>query len=320
MKLFPLISLLFLATPAFALVTQQSAGVTVNNALTISSAPLQSDVTGSGTLSALNGAVTVNTNGAQTATFVCTGTWSGSINTEVTPDGSTFVGINYYAPGQGFFGVISPGVMGVMNVSGWRQFRVRMTSFTSGSAFCTIEVGAGSYLQQVYDASYTDLLGQFKLTDGTHTAAVTATGALQIDGSAVTQPVSVTGTAIMQQSPTSLNPCQNPNVTIHSASATTSGTSASQIIAASGTTQIFVCALSVIGTSGTSPTFSLVYGTGTNCATGQTTLVAPFSTTAGVMYPFSGPPVAVTPASQAVCFKDGGTSPIQSYTISYVQQ
>lgn len=324
MKFFSLIaSLLFLSTPAFAIIGVVGATIPVTGSVTVSSLPSASapnDTTASGTISALNGAVTIATNGASTVSFVCSGTWSGTISTEVSPDAATFVGMNYYAPGQGYFSIVSSGVIGAMSVGGFKQMRLRMTAFTSGSATCSIEAGQGGLLRQVYDSSYTDLLGTFKLTDGTDTAAVTAAGALQVDGSAVTQPVSISGTTAVQQISTGLNPCQNPNVTIHSVSAATSGTSASQIIAASGTTQIFICSLSVIGGSGTSPTFGLVYGTGTNCATGQTTLIANFSTTAAAMYSFAGPPVAVTPASQAVCFKDGGTSPVQEYVMSYVQQ
>ena len=77
--------------------------------------------------------------------------------------------------------------------------------------------------------------------------------------------------------------------------------------------------MTVIGVSGTAPTFSIVFGTGTNCAVGQGTLVQAFGSTAGNIYTFANP-VAVTSASQAVCYKDGGTSPIQNYQITYIQQ
>ena len=77
--------------------------------------------------------------------------------------------------------------------------------------------------------------------------------------------------------------------------------------------------MTVIEVSGTNPTLSLVYGTGANCAAGQAALVQAFGTTAGAVYTFANP-VAVTPASQAVCYLDGGTSPVQNYQITYVQQ
>lgn len=114
------------------------------------------------------------------------------------------------------------------------------------------------------------------------------------------------------------NPCENPNATLQPVLTSTTGTTATQIIAASGSTKIYVCSLNIVGVSGTTPTFSLVYGTGTNCATGQTVFLGAWTTTANTVYPFTkmGP----TPASQALCYLDGGTTPIQRVTLSYVQQ
>lgn len=114
------------------------------------------------------------------------------------------------------------------------------------------------------------------------------------------------------------NPCENPNATLQAVLISTAGTAATQIIAISGSTKIYVCSLNVVGVSGTGPTFSLVYGTGTNCATGQTVFLGAWTTALNTVYPFTkmGP----TPASQALCYLDGGTTPIQRVTLSYVQQ
>lgn len=115
------------------------------------------------------------------------------------------------------------------------------------------------------------------------------------------------------------NPCANPNANLQSVSFTTSGTTAVQQIAISGTTKVYGCALNVIGQSGTTPTFSLVFGTGTNCAVGQGTLVPAFATPANTLFPFVSP-VFVTTAGQAVCYLDTGTTPVQVVTLTYVQQ
>lgn len=114
------------------------------------------------------------------------------------------------------------------------------------------------------------------------------------------------------------NPCENPNATLQAVLISTSGTAATQIIAASGSTKIYPCSLNVVGVSGTGPTFSLVYGTGVNCATGQTVFLGAWTTALNTVYPFvkMGP----TPASQALCYLDGGTTPIQRVSLSYVQQ
>jgi hypothetical protein len=115
------------------------------------------------------------------------------------------------------------------------------------------------------------------------------------------------------------NPCQNPNATIQAVSVATSGTTAVQVIAASGTTRVYLCSMYVVGVSGTSPTFSLVYGTGTNCGTGQTTILSPFATAANTIFSFPYHFYS-TPASQAVCYLDGGTSPVQRVVVTYIQQ
>jgi hypothetical protein len=91
------------------------------------------------------------------------------------------------------------------------------------------------------------------------------------------------------------NPCQNPAATLH------------------------ICSLSVVGVSGTTPTFSLVYGTGTNCATGQTVLLGAWTTAANTVYTFSGP-VGIVPSGQALCYLDTGTTPVQRVLLTYVQQ
>jgi len=115
------------------------------------------------------------------------------------------------------------------------------------------------------------------------------------------------------------NPCHNPASVLNAVLTSTSGTSAVQIIALSGSTKIFPCSLNVVGVSGTSPTFSLVYGTGTNCATGQTVYLGAWATAANTVYPFVGP-MPPTPAGQALCYLDTGTTPVQRVTLSYVQQ
>jgi hypothetical protein len=115
------------------------------------------------------------------------------------------------------------------------------------------------------------------------------------------------------------NPCQNPAATLVGANLSTSGTSAVQIVALSGTTKIHICSLSVVGVSGTTPTFSLVYGTGTNCATGQAVLLGAWTTAANTVYTFSGP-VGIVPSGQALCYLDTGTTPVQRVLLTYVQQ
>jgi len=115
------------------------------------------------------------------------------------------------------------------------------------------------------------------------------------------------------------NPCSDPTATLVSAAGSTSGTSAVQIVAASGTAKVYICSLIVVGVSGTTPTFSLEYGTGTACAVGTTVIIGAWTTTANTVYPFQVP-VFVAPGGSEICYLDTGTSPVQRYAITYVQQ
>lgn len=147
---------------------------------------------------------------------------------------------------------------------------------------------------------------------GSGTLIVRATLTAGLIEPAPTTQLSINGTA-------GSNPCLNPHTSLQWFSTTTAGTTAAQIVALSGTTKIYVCSMSVVGVSGTTPTLSLVYGTGSNCGTGQTVLVPAFATTAAVLYSFANP-VAITAAGNALCYLDTGTTPVQSLTLTYVQQ
>lgn len=114
------------------------------------------------------------------------------------------------------------------------------------------------------------------------------------------------------------NPCPDPAAILQSTGVTTSGTTAVQIIALSGTRKIYICSLTVIGQSGTTPTFSLVQGTGTNCATSQTVVVPAFATPANTLFPFATP-VSVGVAGNALCYLQTGTTPVTKVQITYVQ-
>lgn len=116
------------------------------------------------------------------------------------------------------------------------------------------------------------------------------------------------------------NACANRNATLVSiTNSATSGTSAVQIVALSGTSKIYICSLTVLQTSGTSPTFSLESGTGTNCASSTTVLVFPFAGSATTATTFASP-VAVTAAGFALCYLQTGTTPVYKFVMTYIQQ
>lgn len=124
---------------------------------------------------------------------------------------------------------------------------------------------------------------------------------------------------ILDIAPGSGNPCVNPAANLASISGLTSTTNSTQIIAAANSAKIYICSLTIIGVSGTSPTFSLVQGSGSNCSNFQTNLIQGFQTSANQLYQFAHP-VSIGIMGNALCYKNGGNSPVQNYNITYVQQ
>jgi hypothetical protein len=115
------------------------------------------------------------------------------------------------------------------------------------------------------------------------------------------------------------NPCSNPNATPTAFNVTTSGTSLTQLIALSAGKQIFVCSIVLTSVSGTTPNYELEYGTATNCGSGTNVLVGPSATvTAGTIINYQQ--AFIVPASNALCYKMGVTTPVFNLSGWYVQQ
>lgn len=115
-----------------------------------------------------------------------------------------------------------------------------------------------------------------------------------------------------------IDPCQRSEVL--KSSVVLNVTVSAQVLAASGTTHVYVCGFSAT-VGGTSPTYQFVYGTGAVCATGQTTLSGTFAPTSGAFQTSgTGMTVFKTPASQALCLLTGGTTPSVQGVLSYVQR
>lgn len=171
----------------------------------------------------------------------------------------------------------------------------------------------GSNLHVVVDtAPSTAVTGP--LTDTQLRASAVPTSLASVPTHAVTG----SGTFNVTQVAAGGHPCQNPSATLAMVNGSTSGTAAVQLIALSGTAKIYVCSLVVVGVSGTTPTFSLSYGTGTACATGNSVILGSWTTAANTVYSFPFP-FAVTPGGQALCYVQTGTSPVSRYVLTYVQ-
>lgn len=200
------------------------------------------------------------------------------------------------------------------NTTAWKVDGSAITQPVSGTFWPVTQPVSGTFWQATQPVSGTF----FQATQPVSIASMPSTPVTGTFWQA-TQPVSI---ASMPSTPVTMaggNPCENPSATLVSATGATAGTAAVQIVALSGTTKIYICSLNVIGVSGTTPTFSLVQGTGVACATGQTVVQQSWTTAAGTIYAFANP-VAVGASGNALCYLDTGTTPIQKYTLTYIQQ
>lgn len=125
---------------------------------------------------------------------------------------------------------------------------------------------------------------------------------------------------IAQAGVSGANACLNPHSNLQTAFVSMSTTALTQFIAASAGTRIYVCSAIFTNSTATNPV-QLEYGTGSNCGTGTTVAVDKFTAPASTASPviLTGP-VFVTPASQALCYIQSGTTPTASMAITYVQQ
>lgn len=111
--------------------------------LLVSSTP-PTDRIGTGTITALNGAVAVNTQGCSTVVFNITGTWSATIVVEATVDGSNWLAIS------GINVVSELSVSSTTSNLGWRircggyaQVRLKSSVFTSGTINIAYDASPG---------------------------------------------------------------------------------------------------------------------------------------------------------------------------------
>jgi hypothetical protein len=216
--------------------------ISPNNSLTISTA----DTTGTGTLNALNATAAVALAGHSSVGFqLLAGTLIGTIVPEISMDGgTTWVTTFFDDPVTGnsassiVFGVANGATTRtIAGAGGASNARVRVSAFTSGTATCNIRaslVADPSLLSGgAAGAALPPVIGQVggsvttaapTYTTGTLNAiSLTTAGAIRIDGSAVTQPVSGTVT-VQQATAASLNATIVDGQTVEATAAWVTGT------------------------------------------------------------------------------------------------
>lgn len=139
------------------------------------------DKSGTGTISALNGVVTITTNGMSTMAISAQGTFVATLQVQGQAGDGAWDTVIGYLPGAGTTSTVLTGAsMLVFPIGGFNQVRLIAIAYTSGTANIQYNLGAGTQGLQV-----------FNLTPASFQAQVGGTGA---DGAAVVgNPVRVAG-------------------------------------------------------------------------------------------------------------------------------
>jgi hypothetical protein len=203
---------------------------TIQSDLTASGTITTQNLVPGGTATA-GSAVAISTAGKGTVTIQVTGTYTGALSPQVTTDGTNWItqagGVLQNMATGGTSATIPSASVGIwqIEINGHAQFRITALAAVTGTATITLRAAAGTSQVSVSGvataANQTSVIGStapgtaaassmlhggiynsagVTLTNGQQAAVqLNAAGAMKVDGSAVTQPVSVSGTVATTQ-------------------------------------------------------------------------------------------------------------------------
>lgn len=132
-------------------------GSSVTQPVNVTSTVNNTDKSGSGTITALNGTVVATTNGCSTVVFNMTGTWTATLTIQGTADGANWVGVLGLIPFDSITGTIGANSLVAIPCGGYSQVRLIATAFTSGTVNITWNAGSGNQAVQAYSLNAADL-------------------------------------------------------------------------------------------------------------------------------------------------------------------
>lgn len=159
-----------------------------------------SDVTSSGTVTATNGAVVMQIQGRQTASFVLSGTFSSTLVAEVSSDGQTWEGTDLYdiSARTRAANTTSTGTYVILGTAGMASARVKSSAHTSGTV--TVKLRGSDSLATldipdvIASAPGTSAYGLVVRTlSGSGTSATEVQGTAASGSAAVGNPVQIGG-------------------------------------------------------------------------------------------------------------------------------
>lgn len=137
------------------------------------------DLTGGGSLAALNAALAQATPGRGDVGVQITGTFAATLAFEGTVDGTTWFAITAVPPGTGAAGVTSTAAVGAWRLisGGLAQVRVRVSAYTSGTVVVTVVASAASSFVRAEQGAPNSVDNAWPVTGGSVTSAGNSTAA-----------------------------------------------------------------------------------------------------------------------------------------------
>lgn len=128
---------------------------------------------GSGSISALDGTVTANVQGLSTIIFNVTGTWVGTMRAEGTVDGgTTWLLLTATDASQAIFATNTVNNRWIINCGSYSQIRLRMSSYTSGTATVVWTADVGQNFVQAWNTNAVSLKSEVYGKDSTNATVV----------------------------------------------------------------------------------------------------------------------------------------------------
>lgn len=138
------------------------------------------DKSGTGTISALNGTLSITTNGMSTLDLSAQGTFSATLQVQGQAGDSAWTAVVGYVPGAGNTSTVLTGASNlVFPIGGFSQVRVIAIAYTSGTANIQYNLGSGTQGAQVFNLTPASLQATVA---GSGTAGTPNAGVVSVQG------------------------------------------------------------------------------------------------------------------------------------------
>lgn len=192
-------------------------GSAVTQPVSAAALPTFSDKSGSGTIGALNGTLAVTVNGMSTVAFNITGTWSATLASQGTTDGTNWFSIPLILPISATANAVAANTPVLIPCGGYQEIRFIASAYTSGTATLAWNEGSGAQLFQAYNfvasnfaATVNNITGTVSLPTGASTSALQTSGNASLSSIDAGIPAGLGQTTMSASMPVAIASDQSP--------------------------------------------------------------------------------------------------------------